>query len=273
MATMETAQIENTTASKRVRRMFGLDLDAWNVVMVSFLGVAAIAAVIVGLSTAIIIKLQKLADIESRETIAKLNNDTARLTADNIALQTVLLPRHAGIIGVDERPKAETWFAGMQAFAGVPIVIQPTNDNEARNLAAEISIALAFFGVRASVDENASELKPTQFPEGISVVYATGKPWTKEEPNQPWFEWSHAANTLADALTAAGLGVGEYPVQRSGLLRGDDPAAGHLRTIREGVLVYVGERPVSRTIAWIKQGRPDGASVKAPHAVPAEIHK
>lgn len=210
---------------------------------------------------------------QSNERIAGLNNRAARLTADNLALQTVLQPRHVGIIGMNERPKAETWFAGMEAFAGVPIVIQPTDDNEARNLAAEITIALAFLGVRATIDEHASQLRPTQFSEGVSVAYATGKPWTKEEPNQPWFEWAKAANVLADALTKAGLGVGEYPVQRSGFARPDDPAAASFRTIREGVLVYVGERPVSGTIAWIKHGRPDAAGVKAPDAAPAEAYK
>jgi hypothetical protein len=209
----------------------------------------------------------------SNERIAGLNNDTARLQADNLALQTVLLPRHVGIIGVNERPKAETWFAGMAAFAGVPIVIQPTDDNEARNLAAEITIALAFVGVRASVDENATGLKPSQFSEGVSVAYATGKPWTKEAPNQPWFEWAKAANMLADALTKAGLGVGEAPVQRYGFIPAEDPATVNFRTIREGVLVYVGQRPVSHTIAWIKQGRPDAAGNRPADAAPAEPHK
>jgi hypothetical protein len=55
--------------------MFGLDLDTWNVVMVSSLGIAAAAAVVVGLSTAIIIKLQKQAELESNERIAKLMTD------------------------------------------------------------------------------------------------------------------------------------------------------------------------------------------------------
>jgi hypothetical protein len=189
----------------------------------------------------------------SNERIAGLNNDTARLTAENLALQTVLLPRHAGIFGVNESPKAETWFAGMGAFAGVPFVIQPTDDHEARNLATEIAFALAFVGVRATVDENATGLKPSQIPEGISVAYAAGKPWTKDEPNQPWFEWAKAANTLADALTDAGLGVGDAPVQRYGFIPVDSPEAVTLnfKTIREGVLVYVGQRPVSQTIAWI----------------------
>jgi hypothetical protein len=270
---MAIAQTENTVVSKGVRRMFGLDLDAWNALMVSFLGIAAVAAVVVGVSTAVIIKLQKRPDLESKETIAKLNNDTARLQADNLALQTVLVPRHAGIFGVNGPPPAEKWFAGMGAFTGVPIVIQPTDDNEARNLAAEITIALAFVGVRAIVDENATGLKPLQFSEGVSVAYATGKPWTKEAPNQPWFEWAKAANVLADALTKAGLAVGEFPVQRYGLIPPDDPAAGNSKTIREGVLVYVGPRPVSHTIAWIKQGRPDAAGNRPADATPAELAK
>jgi hypothetical protein len=127
--------------------------------------------------------------------------------------------------------------------------------------------------VRATVDEHASQLKPTQFSEGVSVAYATGKPWTKEEPNQPWFEWAKAANVLADALTKAGLGVGEYPVERYGFIHSDDPAASIFRTIKEGVLVYVGERPVSGTIAWIKHGRPNAAGVKASDTASTEPHK
>jgi hypothetical protein len=79
---MDVAHTENTTISKRVRRMFGLDLDAWNVVMVSFLGVAAIAAVVVGLSTAIIIKLQKQSELESNERIASLVTQGDQLRKD-----------------------------------------------------------------------------------------------------------------------------------------------------------------------------------------------
>jgi hypothetical protein len=214
-----------------------------------------------------------LARERANEKFAGVNRETARLTADNLALQTVLLPRHAGIFGINGPAPADKWFAGMRAFADVPIVIQPTDDNEARNLASEIAIALAFVGVRASVDENATALKPSQFSEGVSVAYATGKPWTKEAPNQPWFEWAKAANALADALTKAGLAVGDFPVQRYGLIPADDPAAGNFKTIREGVLVYVGQRPVSHTIAWIKQGRPDAAGNKPADAAPIEPHK
>ncbi|WP_213742066.1 hypothetical protein [Bradyrhizobium sp. dw_411] len=62
--------------------MFGLDLDAWNVVMVSFLGVAAIAAVVVGISTAVIIKLQKQSELESNERIASLVTQGDELRKD-----------------------------------------------------------------------------------------------------------------------------------------------------------------------------------------------
>jgi hypothetical protein len=211
----------------------------------------------------------------SNERIATLNHDTARLQADNLALQTALQPRHVGIIGFDGPPKAETWFSGMEAFRSTSFVIQPTDDHEARNLANEIAIALAFFGVRATVDENATGLKTPQFPEGISVSYPAGKPWTEKEPNQPWFEWAKAANALAEALTKAGLGVGAATVSRYGytLATPEDAAKLPFKVVREGVLVTVGQRPVSQTIAWIKQGRPDRLGNKAADATPAEPNK
>jgi hypothetical protein len=101
---MDMAHTQRTVVSKKVRRMFGLDLDAWNTVMVSFLGVAAIAAVVVGVSTAIIIKLQKQAELESSERIAslivqgdQLRKDTAdanaRAAQANLSLQRLTVPR------------------------------------------------------------------------------------------------------------------------------------------------------------------------------------
>jgi hypothetical protein len=56
----EMAQTENTTFSKTVRRMFGLSLDTWNNIMLVFLGIGALAAVVVVVSTVIVIKLQRL---------------------------------------------------------------------------------------------------------------------------------------------------------------------------------------------------------------------
>jgi len=65
--------------------------------MVSFLGVAAIAAVVVGVSTAIIIKLQKQSELESNERIAslvtqgdQLRKDTAEANARAVEAQLAL---------------------------------------------------------------------------------------------------------------------------------------------------------------------------------------
>jgi hypothetical protein len=38
----------------------------------------------------------------SDERIAALNNETARLQADNLALQRVMMPRHVGLMGLDQ---------------------------------------------------------------------------------------------------------------------------------------------------------------------------
>lgn len=56
----EMAQIEKQTFSKKVRRMFGLGLDSWNNLVVVFLAIGAIAAIIVGISTYAVIRLQKV---------------------------------------------------------------------------------------------------------------------------------------------------------------------------------------------------------------------
>ena len=60
----EMAQIESTIPSKKVRRMFGFDLDWWNTAMVVSLGFGAIAALAVLVSTAVVIKLQKETEVE-----------------------------------------------------------------------------------------------------------------------------------------------------------------------------------------------------------------
>ena len=64
----------------------------------------------------------------SNERVATLNNKTAQLQADNLALQTVLLPRHVGLIGFDRSPPAAEWFAGIAPFAGTELLIQVAND-------------------------------------------------------------------------------------------------------------------------------------------------
>ena len=198
----------------------------------------------------------------ANETAAKLNNETARLQADNLALQTVLLPRHVGLLGFKRSPPAAEWFAGIAPYAGTKLLIQHANDKEAGNLAAEISIVVTKFGWTAQfVDEQRTHLNPDQIADGISVSYPIGKTWTPETQNEPWFAWAKAAEALADALTKAGLAVGDRRVSRYGFdPKGREAAIGlgpNFDPPLEGVFLQVGARPVAQTVEWIRQGRKD----------------
>ncbi len=59
------------TFSKPVRRMLGFSLDAWNSIMIGSLVIAAFAAVCVGMSTWIIVRLQKQEAIDSAKQFDK----------------------------------------------------------------------------------------------------------------------------------------------------------------------------------------------------------
>jgi len=121
MAAIEMAQTETSVASRNVRRMFGLDLDAWNVVMVSSLGMAAVAAVVVVLSTAIVIRLQKQAELESAERIAQLTTqgDIARRETADAKLQLEQLKTLAGPRELDH----ETFVKEISGKPKAPVAI------------------------------------------------------------------------------------------------------------------------------------------------------
>lgn len=223
---------------------------------------------------------------QSSEHIATLNNESAKLTADNLALQTALLPRHVGLIGIDEQPKAKTWFAGFERWAGTKILIQVVaGDLEAQNLANEIAIVLSKYGWKPEfIDETRSGYS-LNLSEGLSVFSpASYKAWDpKDEAQQRFSVLSAAAVSLALALTNAGLGVGSYPVGGThGLIMvvdfppGSDGALSdpfrNFSPKLDGVYLQVGSRPVAATVAWIKAGRPD-ASGKRADASPANSHK
>jgi len=55
--------------------MFGLDLDSWNAVMVASLGFAAVAALAVVVSTALVIKLQKAAELATKQEFEQYKLD------------------------------------------------------------------------------------------------------------------------------------------------------------------------------------------------------
>jgi hypothetical protein len=148
------AQVETNIANsaKDQSMLWGSAIEFWDLWGVRLLFVGAIVGVggllLSALSAYVLYRVADVAQRElvsetksSAERIAGLNNDTARLTAENLALQTVLLPRHVGLIGLDEEPRAKIWFAGFERWAGTKILIQVIpGDPEAQNLANEIAI-------------------------------------------------------------------------------------------------------------------------------------
>ncbi|THD44166.1 MAG: hypothetical protein E7774_11065 [Bradyrhizobium sp.] len=195
--------------------------------------------------------------------IAELNNSAERLRGDNLALQTVLLPRHAGIIGIDQAAPADKWFAGTENFAGTEISLQVVADAEAQNLANEIAFALRARGWKTRfIDEKTTNFLSARIMDGVQVSYPIGKTWTPDTQNEPWFIWAKAANSLATALTRANLAPGGREISAYGL-RNEQQSVGtyglspYFDPPLEGVYLQVGARPVAETIEWIKRGRPD----------------
>lgn len=206
---------------------------------------------------------ERAASLEKEAADAKL--EVEQMKADNLALQTAMLPRHVGLVSLDETPRAYTWFAGIDRYAGTHVVIQPVaGDPEALNLSNEIAIVLRNFGWRSEViDSNRSHL--TSIPDGVRVWYPSLAHWSfKDQGTPPFALWATAAEALANDLTKAGLGVGNIPVGRAGWIT-DDPALRFDVGIRfepplEGVFVQVGSRPVAMTIQMVEQRRRNQAA-------------
>lgn len=263
----ETMSNANAAASTP---FLGHDGEWWDFWLIISVAIAASAAIAIGITTTGSIvshkretaaagqELERYKTDASKKT-AELNNETARLTADNLALQTVMLPRHVGIVGINKPPEAQEWFAGIEAFTNTEFVVVAADDPEARNLANEIVIMLRLFGLSAKPDENRTVGGAARIPNGVSVSYPIGRAWTSQDSNQPWFEWAKAANALANGLTKAGLGIGSAPVSRYGFQPQPTNAQVSFNPVREGVLVLVGSRPIAETAEWIRDGRPDEA--------------
>jgi hypothetical protein len=196
------------------------------------------------------------------EKIGQLNIEAERLKADNLALQTAMLPRNIGLVGIDEPAPADKAFAGIEHFAGTRIEIQTVSeDNEADRLTQQIIFLLKLKGwVVSQSYEGRTGIMEKSVGDGLRIMYPIGKYWTAEEPNQPWFAWKDAAEALARGLTAAHMGAGPAPVPVSGFFNNPPRIRGMLPYFNpplEGVYLQVGSRPVSETIEWITRGRPD----------------
>jgi hypothetical protein len=294
----EIATTENITTSKGLKRMLGLSLHSWEDIMVAALALAGVVALAIGIATFCVVRLQRTEIATSNEELERykieasaasdrLRNETARLTAENLALQTVLLPRTVGLIGFDGPPKASEWFRGFERWAGTKLLIQVVpGDLEAQNLANEIAIVLSKFGWAPEFINEARSGVSLNLSEGLSVTSpASYKSWDpNNEAQQVFATLREAAISLARALTNAGLGIGSYPVSgANGLMivvdfppDSEGEAHNPFRNFfpkLDGVYLQVGSRPVGATVAWIKQGRPDIFGNKAGDPASVEPHK
>lgn len=218
--------------------------------------------------------IDRLAQVEFdngylKESAAKAEDRAAQtslvaeqLRSENLTLQRVMMARHVGLFGIDQEPPAKQWFADCAKLPGIKILIQVIpGDPEAQNLANEIAIVLASCGWRPEmIDERRSGISLNLY-EGLSVYSpASHKAWDAQDPLQLTFAvLGAAARALAQALTRAGLGIGDNPVSGvNGLIIVVDfpPEAarqqyGKFNPLLDGVYLQVGSRPVSLTLQWM----------------------
>jgi hypothetical protein len=195
--------------------------------------------------------------------IAELNWQAATLQFENLTLQRVMLPRHVGVIGINESPKAEEYFAGMQRFSGTTVLIQAVPEAEAQNLKNEIAIAVHEFGRHPEfIDEKTSHLSPPQIREGIEIFVAgvMGE-HPNPSPSPAQQKTGQGAYALASALTKAGLGIGDIPIQPVFIIAAPkvppylDPSVPYFDPSVTAIFVVVGSRPISMTLQWLAQKR------------------
>jgi len=206
-------------------------------------------------------KLQDIQDREAanqRESIARLNNDTARLQAENLELQRVMLPRRLSIIGFNEAPKAPSQFAGIRAFAGTEAWIQVAPDDEAQTLANDIVFMLTWAGWKSRyIDESISHVPSRQLSEGIRVLTPNIEAAPHTKPNDPQASLGRAGDALASAFTNAGLGIRDIPVSHAYLLNRHDPLSmlPYFDPPLTGVFIEVGPRPIAMTLKLMERDR------------------
>jgi hypothetical protein len=204
---------ENTTSSKTVRRMLGLSLHAWEDIMALSLATAAAAAVVVGVSTYIVIQLTRHANEEAAKQIAELalqgdqlRKDTAEANARSAEAQLALAKFKADR-NFDPRSIAPRVapFAGMEWDA---VVV--SGDLEADNLLNTVALALGrvrwlmidWNGPVPSRQPAGAVRRVGPLPSSFGGVFTRGTlitvhpEWTKD-PNSPQMK---AAEALAAAL-------------------------------------------------------------------------
>jgi hypothetical protein len=117
------AQIVSATVSKGKRRMLGLGLDSWNNIMIASLAFGALAAVIVGVSTYVIIRLQKAEAAATAEEFSRyklateksISDANARAAEAQLALEKFKTPRSIPQADIPRLIRLLLGHAGMEA--------------------------------------------------------------------------------------------------------------------------------------------------------------
>jgi hypothetical protein len=266
------ADTENKGFSKKVRRMFGLDLDSWNKIMVLFLGIAAFAAIIIVVSQAAVIKLQKQSEADTKKEYdlykldagqkisaanaigetakaeaAKANERAEQLRADNISLQAGVRPRRLSFMGWTTNPeRVAKIYEGLKPYAGTSVFIQVVPDFEAQMFAKDIASVLATNGWNVGfVTEKETRMPALSFSEGVFIfTLSDGKSQTE------------AGTALWTAMVGASHEMGAQPFEGAPIheiLDGPKPGYPQFDPPITAVFVRVGLRQLSSQFLEIQR--------------------
>jgi hypothetical protein len=187
--------------------MLGVSLHSWENAMVIFLIIAGFFALIAGVATWAVVKLQRVEiansnrefdeyKIESARQIAQANaageaakaaaakanvraaeleKESASLEEDNLSLQISMRPRRLSFIGWADHPeKIADIYEPLKKFAGTTAFIQVVPDFEAGLFAQDVSQVLTSVGWKPQfVTEAQSHMPDLSFPEGTTLFTLT----------------------------------------------------------------------------------------------------
>jgi hypothetical protein len=211
MPAAETANIEKTAFSRKVRRVFGLDLHSWEQLMLSALGIAGLVAIAVFVTTASVVILQREENartkdeferykLEAGEKIATANADAADANrkaeeerTERLKLEAQIQPRSLTL------EQQEAIGTALRQFAGHRVdVISYALDVESVSVGRQILAALRLAMIVPG-DSIASQSVAGTISTGVHVAGA----------NAP------LANAIRDALGRFG-NLSPGPIIRSG---------------------------------------------------------
>jgi hypothetical protein len=235
-----------TNFSKGERRMFGLDLDTWNSVMLVSLAIAALGAVAVVVSTTVVIKLQKqeandtaeafsqykieagikiaeategAANAKARGDIALADSSKANERAKSLEVKAEELREKNLAFEKAISPRVlEQALTGqkLKSYSDIEVVVVSSSDSESRRTAEQIRYMLRG---EAGWKKFSGHIPRIGFFDGVVVHTSIGEQRTRE-----------AAEMLVEQLTANGIEAKTgYPIEELG---------------KNGILVIVGSKPV-----------------------------